>query len=420
MALATGVRLGPYEILSALGAGGMGEVYRAHDTRLNRTVAIKMLPEEIANEAELRARFEREARAVAALDHPNICALYDVGNADGTPFLVMQHLDGETLSDRLARGPLPLQQTLTIAIELADALDRAHRAGVVHRDLKPANVMLTRSGAKLLDFGLAKLREAAEPISMSSLTRLAAPGTTSQGTILGTVHYMAPEQVEGKEVDARSDIFAFGAVLYEMITGKRPFAGGTPASVIGAILKDEPPPVSRLQPLAPPALDHIVGTCLAKDPDERWQSAGDIKHELSWVASTPPATGAGRRTSRRPALVVGWLLAAALLGAAASTTMVRLWTGPAAAPAVVRFSITPPEGTTFAATGASIPSVQMALSPDGRRLVFVATRPGGHAQLWVRALDATQAQLLAGTEDSSYPFWSPDSRFVGFLAQGKL
>jgi serine/threonine-protein kinase len=213
----------------------MGEVYRALDTRLNRTVAIKVIPEEIANEAELRARFEREARAVAALDHPNICALYDVGNADGTPFLVMQHLDGETLSDRLARGPFTLPQTLTIAIELADPLDRAHRAGVVHRDLKPANVMLTKSGAKLLDFGLAKLREAAEPISMSSLTRITTPEATSRFS--EPFITWRPSRSREKR-SMRGDIFAFGAVHYEMATGKRPFAGGTPASVIGAMLKD--------------------------------------------------------------------------------------------------------------------------------------------------------------------------------------
>ncbi len=241
MALDAGTRLGPYEVLCALGAGGMGEVYKARDTRLDRTVAIKVLPSDVAGDPDLRARFEREARAVAALDHPHICGIYDVGSVDGTHYLVMPHLEGQTLAARLEKGPLPLDQALKIAAEIADALDKAHRQGIVHRDLKPANIMLTKTGSKLLDFGLAKLRPEPGPISMSGMTRLATRAPeTAQGTILGTVQYMAPEQVEGKEADARSDIWALGAVIYEMVTGTRPFQGDTPASVIGAILKDEP------------------------------------------------------------------------------------------------------------------------------------------------------------------------------------
>ena len=268
MALTPGTRLGPYEVSAQIGAGGMGEVYKARDTRLDRTVAIKVLPSEVAGDPELRSRFEREARAVAALDHPHICGIYDVGSVDGTHYLVMPHLEGQTLAARLEKGPLPLDQALKIAVEIADALDKAHRQGITHRDLKPANIMLTKTGSKLLDFGLAKLTAPAGPISMSRDDAVGdvARRSTAHGTILGTVQYMAPEQVEGKEADARSDIWALGAVIYETITGTRPFQGDTPASVIGAILQGHATAISRVQPLAPPLLDHIVTRCLAKDP----------------------------------------------------------------------------------------------------------------------------------------------------------
>jgi eukaryotic-like serine/threonine-protein kinase len=274
LALAAGIRLGPYEVTAQIGVGGMGEVYKARDTRLDRTVAIKVLPSEVAGDPNVRSRFEREARAVAALDHPHICGIYDVGSVDGTHCLVMPHLDGQTLAARLEKGSLPLDQALKIAVEIADALDKAHRLGITHRDLKPAKIMLTKAGAKLLDFGLAKLKASAGPISMSGMTRLAtsAPGT-AHGTILGTVQYMAPEQVEGKEADARSDIWALGAVLYEMVTGARPFSGDTPGSIIGAILKDDPPRLSARQPLIPIILDRLVGRCLQKEADARWESA---------------------------------------------------------------------------------------------------------------------------------------------------
>src|ERR1700716_1640721 len=285
MAILPGRRLGPYEILTAIGAGGMGEVYRARDTRLDRIVAIKVLPTHLADRSELRERFEREAHVVASLNHPHICTVHDTGHQDGIDFLVMEYLEGETLAQRLLKGALPLEQVLQYAIEIADALDKAHRKGVTHRDLKPGNIMLTKSGTKLLDFGLAKLKQEVAPanVQLSQLPTANDP-LTAQGTIVGTLQYMAPEQLEGKEVDARTDIFAFGAVVYEMATGKRAFEGKSQASVIGAILRDDPPAVSSLRPMTPPALDRVVKRCLAKDPDDRWQSANDLANEVKWIA----------------------------------------------------------------------------------------------------------------------------------------
>src|SRR5882672_4150396 len=285
MAILPGRRLGPYEILSSVGAGGMGEVYRARDSRLNRTVAIKVLPTHLADKPELRERFEREARTIASLNHPHICTLHDIGQQDGIDFLVMEYLEGETLAQRLVKGPLPLEQVLQYAIEISDALDKAHRKGVTHRDLKPGNIMLTKSGTKLLDFGLAKLKQRVAPanVPLSELPTANGP-LTAQGTIVGTLQYMAPEQLEGKEVDARTDIFAFGAVVYEMATGKRAFEGKSQASVISAIMSSDPAPMSSLQPMTPRALDRVVKTCLAKDADDRWQSGGDLTRELKWIA----------------------------------------------------------------------------------------------------------------------------------------
>ena len=280
MPLSSGARLGPYEVLTPLGAGGMGEVYKARDTRLDRTVAIKILPEALAADPQFRERFDREARAISQLTHPHICTLYDVGEHQGTAFLVMEYLEGETLADRLKKGALPLDQALTIAIQIASALDKAHRAGIVHRDLKPGNIMLTKSGATLLDFGLAKACKPLVGGTGLSMLPTTPPNLTAQGTILGTFQYMAPEQLEGQEADARTDMFAFGAVLYEMITGKRAFAGKSQAGLISAILSADPPPMVSLQPVTPPALDHVVHRCLAKDPDERWQSAKDLHDEL--------------------------------------------------------------------------------------------------------------------------------------------
>jgi serine/threonine protein kinase len=292
MPISSGNRLGPYEILSPIGAGGMGEVYKARDTRLNRDVAIKVLLHEVSNRPDLQARFEREAQTIASLNHPHICTIHDVGRHDNTHYLVMEYLEGETLADRIARGALPLDQVLKYAIEIADALDKAHRRGVTHRDLKPSNIMLTKSGTKLLDFGLAKLRQDAQPANaLSALPTNAA--VTADGAILGTVQYMAPEQLEGEEADARTDIFAFGTVIYEMATGKKTFEGKSQAGLIAAILDREPPVISSLQPAAPAQLDHLVKRCLAKEPDDRWQSVTDLGYELKWIAENPsqPASG---------------------------------------------------------------------------------------------------------------------------------
>jgi serine/threonine protein kinase len=308
MTLAAGARLGPYEVISLLGAGGMGEVYKASDTRLDRDVAVKVLPAHLSDNAEFRQRFEREAKAISQLSHPNICALYDVGNADGVEYLVMELLEGQSLAERLEKGALPTEQVVKIAVQIADALDRAHRQGIVHRDLKPGNVMMTRSGVKLLDFGLAKLRASTVTREISELSSLPTELTpsrplTEQGTIMGTFQYMAPEQLEGKDADARSDIFAFGCVLYEMATGRKAFTGRSRASMIAAILEHDPAPISSIAPMTPPALDRVVKTCLAKDPEERWQSAHDVKSELQWIAEAgsqagAPAVVSSRRRSR--------------------------------------------------------------------------------------------------------------------------
>jgi serine/threonine protein kinase/Tol biopolymer transport system component len=425
MTVAAGARLGPYEIASPLGAGGMGEVYKARDTRLERTVAIKILPAEFASDPDLRARFEREARAIAALDHPHICALHDVGEQDGVLYLVMQHLEGETLQQRLARtkGPLSVDQALTVAIQIADALDKAHRAGITHRDLKPANIMLTKSGAKLLDFGLAKLRGPAAPISMSGMTRLAtATPNTAQGTILGTVHYMAPEQVEGREADARADIWALGVLLYEMLTGVRPFEGTSAASVIGSILKDAPPPMSTRRPLVPPPLDHIVARCLERDPDERWQTAADMMRELRWAsarASNLPASVGPSDRARTPWLA--WSTATTLAVALLALVVFVQRRPPGVASPPVRFVVSPPAQSTFSMPpNATVPMIAFDLSPDGRALAFVAESDESESALWVRTMADASVRRLPGTEDAELPFWSPDSRSIAFFANGKL
>jgi len=293
MALTNGTRLGPYEIVAPLGAGGMGVVYRARDTRLERTVAIKVLPPHLSSDPALRQRFEREAKIVSSLNHPHICVLHDIGQQDGIDFLVMEYLEGETLATRLLKGPLPLEKLLQYATEIADALDKAHRSGVVHRDVKPGNIMLTAAGTKLLDFGLAK---AAAPVSsgvtLSASAMRSAP-LTLEGTIVGTFHYMSPEQVEGKEeLDGRSDIFSFGAVLYEMVTGRRAFQGKSMLSVASAVLEKDPEPISTLQPMTPPALDRAVRRCLAKDAEDRWQTARDLELELKWIADAGSQAGA--------------------------------------------------------------------------------------------------------------------------------
>ena len=299
MPLTPQTRLGPYEVLAAIGAGGMGEVYRARDTRLDRTVAIKVLPSHIAGDAAARQRFEREARAVSSLNHPHICTLHDIGRQDGLDYLVMEFIEGETLAARLARGPLPIEQALQYAIQIASALAAAYRQGISHRDLKPANIMLTKAGTKLLDFGLAKWCAPKPGAAGASELETATAGLTGEGMVVGTLQYMAPEQVEGKETDGRSDIFSFGAVLFEMLTGRKAFAGKSRASLISAILTSQPPPVSSMQTVAGPALDRVVSKCLAKDPDDRWQHAHDLEGELRWIAQTgTPAPAASQRKSR--------------------------------------------------------------------------------------------------------------------------
>ena len=416
--LEPGSRLGPYEIVAPLGAGGMGEVYRARDTRLDRTVAVKILPAALAVDAAFRERFDREARAISQLTHPNICTLYDVGHEGGVHYLVLEHLDGTTLESRLAAGPLPIADALRIAGEIGGALDAAHRAGIVHRDLKPGNVMLTKSGAKLLDFGLAKT--AAPVIATSGLSMLPttppAPTITAQGAILGTFQYMAPEQIDGSEADARTDIFAFGCVLYEMLTGRKAFDGKTRAALLGAILKDEPAPVSQLQPLVPRALDRVVATCLAKEPDDRWQSVRDLIRELGWaaaVADAAPSAGSTRSASRLPQ-TLPWAIAAIGVIAAIAGVLVVM-RGPRTGTAdPVRFTIAGPDNSFFSGS-----TPQIAASPNGRILAFVATLDG-RTQLWVRVLDDLTARPLPGTDMASAPFWSPDSRSIGFFASGKL
>ena len=408
----------PYEVLASLGAGGMGEVYKARDTRLDRTVAIKVLPAHVASEPDVRQRFEREARAVAALNHPHICTLHDIGSQDGVDFLVMEYLEGQTLADKLAKGQLPLDQALRYGIQIADALDKAHRAGIVHRDLKPGNIMLTKAGAKLLDFGLAKTSAPVVAGTSLSMQPTTPPDLTAEGTILGTFQYMAPEQLEGQDADARTDIFAFGAVLYEMITGKKASEGKSQASLIAAIMSSQPSLVSTLQPLAPPALDRLVNTCLEKDPDNRWQNAGDLLRELRWVADA-----CGEPIKTLPVLVrrnrrelVAWSAAAASLIAAIALGVLAYRQGTPTETPAYRTTILTPEVVITEPN----PAGRFALSPDGRRLAFVARGADQRIQLWVRALDALTAQPLAGTDGAKSPFWSPDSRFIAFYAQGEL
>jgi Tol biopolymer transport system component len=406
----------------------MGEVYRARDTRLERTVAIKVLPAELSANPDRRQRFEREARIISNLNHPHICALYDIGHQEGVDYLVLEYLQGEALADRLGRGPIPPEQVLRYGIEIADALDKAHRQGVTHRDLKPGNIVLTKSGAKLLDFGLAKMRgrrimvpgsgEKAAVLGSEPPTPdvpTASLALTAEGTLVGTFHYMAPEQFQGKEADARSDIFALGAVLYEMVNGCKPFEGKTPASVMAAILEREPEPIKASRPLTPPALDSLVKTCLAKDPEERWQTAHDVKLQLQWIAETGaqvgvPTSVAVRRRTREYA---AWA-AAAVAVAAALVLAVAYSRRELPQPAqVVRSSLLPPPNFSFE-------PYNFAVSPDGTRLAFVAVGPDGKDTLWVRGLSAANAQQLNGAAGAMFPFWSPGNRRIGFFAEGKL
>jgi eukaryotic-like serine/threonine-protein kinase len=391
----------------------MGEVYKARDTRLDRTVAIKVLPQRLSPSPEIRERFEREAKAIARLSHPHICTLYDVGREGETEFLVMEYLEGETLSDRLVKGPLSLEQTLRYGIEIAGALEKAHRQGIVHRDLKPGNVMITKAGVKLLDFGLAKAIAPAEGPQLTSLPTQASP-VTQAGTVLGTFQYMAPEQLEGKEADARSDIFAFGAVLYEMATGRKAFSGTSQASLISAIMTSEPASISTIQPLTPSALDRVVKCCLAKDAEGRWQSAHDVGIELRWIERSADEASTAAPGKRTIARVLPWVIAALSVLA-----VIGLFAGGRSAPKqLLRVSLPPPPNSSFYFLEAN--NGRVAISPDGRRLAFSALDAEGTVRLWVRPLDAEASFPIAGSEGAFLPFWSPDGRSLGFFAQGKL
>ena len=428
MPILPGRRLGPYEILSAIGAGGMGEVYKARDTRLDRIVAIKVLPAHLADRPELRERFEREAKTIASLNHPHICTLHDTGHQDEIVFLVMEYLEGETLAQRLLKGSLPIQQVLQYAIEIADALDKAHRKGITHRDLKPGNIMVTMTGTKLLDFGLAKLKQEVAPATPISQLPTMKSEITGEGTILGTLQYMAPEQVEARPVDARTDIFAFGAIVYEMATGKKAFEGKTSASVMAKILEAEPPSMASLQPMTPPQLDRVVKKCLAKEPEKRWQAASDVCDELKWIveggsqvtwAPTVPAKGIPALGRRKVILVLGALL---LVAAITGLAIWNLKPTPGVARPVSRFTITLPPGQQLAVEGSG-PAV--ALSPDGTHLAYVA-REGLTQRVYLRAMDSLEARPIPGTEgpvagtNFAEPFFSPDSQWIGFFAGGKL
>jgi Tol biopolymer transport system component len=426
MALTSGTKLGPYEIVAPLGAGGMGEVYRARDSRLDREVAIKVLPSHLSENLDLRTRFEREAKAISGLQHPNICVLYDVGRQDGVDFLVMEYLQGETLAARLARKPLTPDETLHIGTEVADALDKAHRSGIVHRDLKPANVMLTKGGAKLMDFGLAKLHtfatgaQSATPAfsAVATIPSMASPVTVA-GTVVGTVQYMSPEQIQGKEADARSDIFAFGAMLYEMLTGKRAFEGKSQLSVASAVLEKDPEPISAAQPLTPPALEHLVGICLAKEPDERFQNAHDLKLQLQWIRAGGSQAGApvvvvSQRKNRQKMLtattVLGWLVA--VVAVVLATMYANRLTS---ARQLMRVQVERPAGFDFAFVLSGAPMV----SPDGRQIAFVASKDNKNA-IFVQRLSTGKAEQLVGTDEGIFPFWSPDGKYIGFFSHGKL
>ncbi len=414
MALAAGVRLGPYEILGPLGAGGMGEVYKALDTRLDRTVAIKVLAPSLAGDPIFRERFDREARTISSLDHPHICVLHDVGRVGDVEYLVMQFLDGETLAARLERGPLPVALALDYASQIAAALDRAHRAGIVHRDLKPGNVMLARAGSgsstsvKLLDFGLAKAPALAG--AAPSAARTMTTPLTGQGTIVGTLQYMAPEQLEGRDIDARTDIFALGAILYEMLTARRPFDAASQAGVMAAILEKEPPPLSAVQPLMPPGLDRIVQRCLSKDPEARWQSAADLAAALSWLradSGVAVASASVRPVSRR-----AWFAAAAVAATLLLTGLVAVgWlTRQAPRAPSLHARLMPP------AFDVAVPEI----SPDGRMVVWSGATSDNKLPLWLQPLDSDSGRAIPGTEGAIFAFWSPDGRDVAFFSEQKL
>ena len=412
-ALAPGTSLGSFTVERIVGAGGMGVVYKARDTRLDRDVAIKVLRADTSGDPRSHARFSFEARAIARLSHPRICALHDIAHHDGIDFLVMEFLEGETLAERLGRKPIPAAEALRIALEIAEALSAAHRRGIVHRDLKPANVMLTVNGARLLDFGLARLKPGYGP-AVDPLVD-ASSGHAVPGVVAGTLHYMAPEQLEGKDVDARADIFAFGIVLYEMLTRKTPFEGTTTQDVLSAVRSIDPPPVRERVGLATVSLDRLIRACLAADPDERWSSIHDVQVQLEWIARDL-AQGAGGQQLPRRARRIAWLLATGVILTAAVVAV--LWTNARRTTGVPRtrvFPVAGPPGVVFAAESPP------AISADGRRLAFIGTDRTGRQLLYHQALDSyAEAQAVANTDGALFPFWSPDGTRLGFFADGQL
>ena len=411
MSLAPGTKLGPYEIVGPLGAGGMGEVYRARDTRLGRDVAVKVVPSHLSQRPETRERFEREARAISSLNHPHICTLYDVGREGDADYFVMELLEGESLAKRLERGPLKLDEALKVAAQVADGLAEAHRHGIVHRDLKPANVVLTKAGAKILDFGVAKLRDDRVSETMTRTTPL-----TSAGSMVGTVQYMAPEQLEGKPVDHRADLFALGAVIHEMVTGKRAFDGTSQASIIAAILKEDPRGVSELVPVAPASLDRVVKSCLAKDPADRWQDAADLARELRWIAEGKETAAAAPARGGRA--VLPWAVAAVATVVAVALAVAAWRRPPPAAHASLVAAVMPPPGLGLSTD--SFGEDPIALSPDGTRLAMCLHEGEGPNAIWIRTLATGEFRKLEGTEGAAQPFWSPDGHSLGFMSFRKL
>jgi serine/threonine protein kinase len=408
MPLVPGFQLGPYEILAPLGVGGMGEVYRARDTRLGRDVAIKILPLEVSVDPMRKQRFEREAKTISSLNHPNICVLHDVGSQDGVDYLVMELIDGESLAKRLERGPLLLEQVLKYGAQIADGLDQAHRVGIVHRDLKPGNIMITSGGAKLLDFGLAKSVVSSTNLATLTAVSPAATPVTQEGMIVGTFQYMSPEQVEGKDIDARSDIFSLGALLYEMVTGRKAFQGKSQLSVASAILEKEPDPISTVKPLTPVVLDRTIRKCLAKEPDERWQSASDLSTQLKWVADGSSATSAQPVKEKKIWDRAGWLVSAALLLLAAGG--LAWWS-----------KNREPQRTVYYASPFNLATNDLTLSPDGKVAALVAYwEQGNKYVIWTYRLGEASATVVEGTEEAMHPFWSPDGKWIAFFSQGKL
>jgi serine/threonine protein kinase/Tol biopolymer transport system component len=406
-------KLGHYEILELLGRGGMGEVYRARDTRLGREVAIKVLPESIAQNEEVQARFEREARTISSLNHPNICVLHDVGQDGDTRFLVMELVEGVTLEEKLRGGPLPLEEVFRYGAQIADALDRAHREGVVHRDLKPGNVMITRRGAKLMDFGLARvggLLSGTSDVTLAASPTVANP-LTQQGAIVGTFQYMAPEQLEGQEVDHRGDLWALGCVLYEMATGQRAFEGNTQASLIGAIMHTQPELVSQRVAVAPVEFDRIVSSCLVKDPQDRAQSAHDIKLQLEWLLNGPPSSSMAApapEIPRKPRRGWGRLALAGLVGVLVGASAIWLTQDR-------KVEVRDEKPTRYTLGRWPIrPNATPVWTVDGRSVVF-AIRQGLESKIYMRDLDAFETRQVEGTDGGFAPFVSPDGRWIGFL-----